>query len=276
MSWIPGRLYFAYGSNLWLQQMARRCPDSFFVGRAILPDHVWQINERGFANVVPRSGYNVHGLVYQVNAENEARLDRFEGTHSGAYSKTYKSVILHLAQPEFQISTRWIVENDGIANSTSLAGQWFWRNPPVHQEARLQANVLVYLSEDFVQWGESRADYSNRMNHGISDAIALGVPADFYEHSVRSMIPAPRIPPRTFRLSHHNNTTYSRRPYRYRRESSSPEDRGRRISRRKSRGESGDFPRNASPKLRSQQNGAHRTIFSRSLSPRGRRVFSWR
>uniref|UniRef100_A0A0D2Y0V7 gamma-glutamylcyclotransferase n=1 Tax=Fusarium oxysporum (strain Fo5176) TaxID=660025 RepID=A0A0D2Y0V7_FUSOF len=68
MSDLPAQLYFAYGSNLWLQQMASRCPESYYVGRAVLLDHRWQINSRGFANVIPCSGYNVHGLVYQCRA----------------------------------------------------------------------------------------------------------------------------------------------------------------------------------------------------------------
>lgn len=47
------RLYFAYGSNLSPQQMAHRCPDSIFLGKATLRWWRWQVNERGVANVVP-------------------------------------------------------------------------------------------------------------------------------------------------------------------------------------------------------------------------------
>jgi hypothetical protein len=31
-------LYFGYGSNLWKQQMDRRCPENKFLGTARLPD----------------------------------------------------------------------------------------------------------------------------------------------------------------------------------------------------------------------------------------------
>lgn len=35
---IAKTLYFAYGSNFWLDQMNRRCPGSKFIGTAILHD----------------------------------------------------------------------------------------------------------------------------------------------------------------------------------------------------------------------------------------------
>lgn len=114
------RLYFAYGSNLSPEQMARRCPDSIFLGKATLRGHKWQINERGVANVVPvptapapakkgKGGRNsssssgrgrsrdhqgdddhapvVEGLLYALSAADERRLDRYEGVAKGWYEK---------------------------------------------------------------------------------------------------------------------------------------------------------------------------------------------
>lgn len=72
-------LYFAYGSNLWLDQMARRCPGSTFVGIAALKDWKWFINTRGYANVIPSPGDVVHGMVYALTPANEMSLDRYEG-----------------------------------------------------------------------------------------------------------------------------------------------------------------------------------------------------
>ncbi|GJC77468.1 gamma-glutamylcyclotransferase [Colletotrichum liriopes] len=178
MSRTPARLYFAYGSNLWLQQMANRCPSSFYVGRAVLSDHYWQINERGFANVIPRSGSNVHGLVYRVNADDEASLDRCEGTRSGAYSKTYKSVILHLALEGSRLPTLKIVEG-GVDQTLREAERWLGPNDPHEHQAYIQHNVLVYLSETYTRWGDPKQEYVDRMNHGIQDAIALRVPPTF-------------------------------------------------------------------------------------------------
>ena len=37
--------YFAYGSNLCMRQMARRCPGAVDPRPAMLTDHDWLINE---------------------------------------------------------------------------------------------------------------------------------------------------------------------------------------------------------------------------------------
>ncbi|OAN37984.1 poly-gamma-glutamate hydrolase family protein [Mycolicibacterium iranicum] len=71
--------YFAYGSNLCVQQMARRCPDATDPRRATLADHDWLINERGVATVEPFSGSEVHGVVWQVSDRDLATLDSAEG-----------------------------------------------------------------------------------------------------------------------------------------------------------------------------------------------------
>jgi hypothetical protein len=87
----PQSLYFAYGSNLQLKQMAKRCPDSQFQGRARLNNFIWQINERGFANVISAPNSFVEGLCYLLSAEDEARLDRSEGVPT-AYQKKWTQV----------------------------------------------------------------------------------------------------------------------------------------------------------------------------------------
>lgn len=103
------RLYFAYGSNLSPEQMARRCPDSIFLGKATLRGHRWQINERGVANLGPvpvpsagskegrrgrsRSGGDdndeavVEGLIYAISVADERQLDSYEGVAKGRYDK---------------------------------------------------------------------------------------------------------------------------------------------------------------------------------------------
>ena len=54
--------YFAYGSNLCVRQMARRCPGAINPRPAMLADHDWLINERGVATVEPFDGSQVHGV----------------------------------------------------------------------------------------------------------------------------------------------------------------------------------------------------------------------
>ncbi len=73
--------YFAYGSNMWLEQMARRCPASRVLGPGRLADHRWTISARGYANVVSSPGDHVLGTVFALTVEDEDALDRHEGVH---------------------------------------------------------------------------------------------------------------------------------------------------------------------------------------------------
>lgn len=80
------RFYFAFGSNLHLGQMAKRCPESRYIGTAKLHDYRFQINQRGYANVVSSPGDCVEGLIYLLSLTDEARLDKSEGVPT-AYQK---------------------------------------------------------------------------------------------------------------------------------------------------------------------------------------------
>lgn len=71
--------YFAYGSNLCVRQMARRCPDAVDPRPAILSDHDWLINERGVATIESFTGNQVHGVLWQVSDHDLASLDSAEG-----------------------------------------------------------------------------------------------------------------------------------------------------------------------------------------------------
>ena len=70
-------LYFAYGSNLNLDGMASRCPDSEPVGRAILDG--WELTFRGVADITPKDGSHAHGVVWRISDRDLDRLDTYEG-----------------------------------------------------------------------------------------------------------------------------------------------------------------------------------------------------
>jgi len=71
--------YFAYGSNLCVQQMARRCPEAADPRPATLADHDWLINSRGVATVEPFAGSTVHGVLWWLSDHDLAVLDSAEG-----------------------------------------------------------------------------------------------------------------------------------------------------------------------------------------------------
>lgn len=85
-------LYFAFGSNLHLAQMSLRCPSSKYISPARLRNYRFQINERGYANVVPSAGDHVEGLVYELSGDDERRLDVNEGV-PWAYEKWWLGML---------------------------------------------------------------------------------------------------------------------------------------------------------------------------------------
>lgn len=86
--------YFAYGSNMDVQQMAERCPDAVVVRTACLPRHRFLINTHGVATVVPSQGKAVHGVLWEISKADEASLDNYEGVATGFYRKAITRVTL--------------------------------------------------------------------------------------------------------------------------------------------------------------------------------------
>ena len=72
-------LYFAYGSNINLKQMARRCPAAQVVGPVTLENYELAFRGSGFATIVPKKGSVVHGLLWSITPFCEQALDRYEG-----------------------------------------------------------------------------------------------------------------------------------------------------------------------------------------------------
>ena len=71
------RLYIAYGSNINLEQMAYRCPNSKIIGTDKLPGY--ELEFRGVATIVPKEGSEVPVLLWEIDQRDELSLDRYEG-----------------------------------------------------------------------------------------------------------------------------------------------------------------------------------------------------
>lgn len=79
-------LYFAYGSNLDIEQMRQRCPSARVIGVGRLSDHRLAFSRYsdsrggGVADIVPDEGQVVWGLLYDVSERDlKGNLDRYEG-----------------------------------------------------------------------------------------------------------------------------------------------------------------------------------------------------
>ncbi|KAK0210972.1 Butirosin biosynthesis, BtrG-like protein [Desarmillaria ectypa] len=149
------RVYFAYGSNLWREQMNLRCPENNFLSVGLLKEWRWIINGRGYANVVPskEAGDGVYGFLYKINAKDEKVLDQYEGV-STSYQKKILPVML--------------LGTDGKDDTI------------IH--------CLVYVDTGRVLDSIPKDEYIERMNKGIADAVKEGVPEDYIEKYLRRYI----------------------------------------------------------------------------------------
>lgn len=83
------KLYIAYGSNMNMEQMKRRCPNAIPVGSAILEGY--KLEFRGVANIVKSKDSSVPIALWEITDECEIALDRYEG-YPRLYRKEYVMV----------------------------------------------------------------------------------------------------------------------------------------------------------------------------------------
>jgi gamma-glutamylcyclotransferase len=171
-------VYFGYGSNLWLHQMSIRCPTSQYLGVARLNGFKWLINDRGYANVVEAKSDNpkksefedaVFGLVYTLEPDDEARLDKNEGVPI-AYTK------------ENLLCDFWSAGPPSSPESTH-------RKVDTSDAPTYSRDMLVYIDRKRIAPDEPRKEYVYRMNQGINDAVEMGVPREYVEEVMRPYIP---------------------------------------------------------------------------------------
>ena len=161
-------LYFGYGSNLWKEQMRLRCPSSTYKGVGRLQNYRWIINERGYANVVsskPSSSSSpqedVYGLIYSLNASDERSLDRNEGV-----PHVYGKKMINIRY--------WPATSD----------------EPVDISSKPEPkDMLVYVDRVRVKEAKPKQEYVHRMNEGIRDALAAGIPEEYVDTILRKFIP---------------------------------------------------------------------------------------
>ena len=121
--------------------MRKRCPDSEYRGIARLSGYRWIINERGYANIVETfdtrkvTANEVWGLVFELQPDDEARLDINEGVPA-AYTKEDLYV-------DF-----WPAQKGG--------------KPEVDEEPRT-TEMLVYIDRKRLQPDKPREEYIYRM-----------------------------------------------------------------------------------------------------------------
>jgi hypothetical protein len=126
-------LYFAYGSNMNVDAMARRCPRSKALGAARLARHRLCVMREGWLNVVPDPRAAVHGVLWDLAISDVPALDRYEGVPRGLYAKVLRLV---LTQGGAKRALVYFGANAGPGSARpdaiaeALAAARYWRMPP--------------------------------------------------------------------------------------------------------------------------------------------------
>ena len=138
------KLYFAYGSNLWIKQMKDRCPNHRRIGNAILNGYRWIISARGYANIVMSSQDVVYGFVYEISESDEENLDHYEGVSVGSYRKELLSVDIN------GLLTSCLVYIDPIENEGTPSNEYIDRINKGIEDAELPSDYVQSTIRRFV------------------------------------------------------------------------------------------------------------------------------
>lgn len=162
-------LYFGYGSNMWLDQMDRRCPGSVFLGIAVLSGFKWIINECGYATLISSEADVVYGSIYSLTPPDEESLDGYEGV------------------PDSYVKEYWVVDFTSKQRPDSKGADGVV--PDGASASRIEC--LVYIDRERPDLGPIRAEYIVRMNRAITDGIACGIPKAYMDKYLRPFVPEP-------------------------------------------------------------------------------------
>ena len=84
------RYYIAYGSNLNIRQMRMRCPSARIIGTSEIPDYelLFKGSKTGsYLTIESKEGSRIPVAAWEVSAEDELALDRYEGFPTFYYKK---------------------------------------------------------------------------------------------------------------------------------------------------------------------------------------------
>lgn len=104
-------LYIAYGSNLHLDKMAKRCPSAKIVGTSEIKDYKLTFRgegDRSFATVEPCIGESVPILVWKITADGEKELDIYE-----EWPDLYRKETMEIIVDEKTVNAIIYIMNEG-------------------------------------------------------------------------------------------------------------------------------------------------------------------
>lgn len=105
------RYYIAYGSNLNIPQMRMRCPSARIIGTSEIKDYqlLFKGSKTGsYLTIEPKKGSSVPVVAWEVTAEDEAALDRYEGFPTFYYKKEMELPIKGIKSGKVRIRNTFV------------------------------------------------------------------------------------------------------------------------------------------------------------------------
>jgi gamma-glutamylcyclotransferase (GGCT)/AIG2-like uncharacterized protein YtfP len=135
--------YFAYGSNMNLHHMRRICGWRFNVaGVGTLIDYEFGPDTRGYANIWPKSGKKVYGVIYDVDQYCIDAMDEFEG-----YPEIFGREKITVLDEEGQKQTAWVyVEPPDRFGNAPIRDDYMRRVVGGAKQNNLPAEWVEFLS----------------------------------------------------------------------------------------------------------------------------------
>ena len=102
----PAIYYLAYGSNLSLERMAKRCPDAIAAGISKIPGYRLLFKKSGsgfYATIEQDANCFVPTLVYKISEFDEALLNRYEGYPKFYYKRYFQLPVKTLGRAQHGI-----------------------------------------------------------------------------------------------------------------------------------------------------------------------------
>jgi gamma-glutamylcyclotransferase len=141
--------------------MKQRCPDSLFVGLAVLPKWKWIINETGYANIIPGEETDVvYGSLCFLSHRDEKALDESEGV-PWLYEKMNLKV-KRLLTPD---------ESKGYGGEAP------------------EVEAVCYVDTQRLEEGTIQKEYIIWISKAIEDAKKCGMPASYSDKYMSKHLP---------------------------------------------------------------------------------------
>lgn len=169
ISRTPSKFYLAYGSNLDMERMGRRCPYAVPVGVTEIYGYrlLFKKSKTGsYATIEQDANCCVPALVYKISELDEALLDRCEGYPRYYYKRNFRLSVTRLDSGRRMKERKWCMAY--VMHEERILGE------PDMEYFRL-------LDEGYGEWNFD----TDILDKGLADSIGIRAAGEYIERYQR-------------------------------------------------------------------------------------------